>query len=110
MSDEVTDPNARPLREEPLVDIVQQELESIIPFTARVREAITELGEVVVLTARTFKRTVVPPWAFKEISYQIEMLGVRSLSMGGLIAIMVGLVLSLQFAFSLERFGIQHTV
>jgi phospholipid/cholesterol/gamma-HCH transport system permease protein len=110
VSDEVTDPNARPLPEEPLVDIVQQELESIIPFTARMREAITDLGEVIVLAGRTFKRFITPPYGIRDIAYQVELLGVRSLSMGALIAMVVGLVLCLQFAFFMARFGIQHTV
>jgi phospholipid/cholesterol/gamma-HCH transport system permease protein len=108
--EETTNPGAPAPEPEPLVDIVQQELESIIPLTARIREAITELGAVVMLTVRTFQRLVVPPFGLKEIAYQIEMLGVRSLSIGSLTAVFAGLVLSLQFAFFMARFGIQHTV
>jgi phospholipid/cholesterol/gamma-HCH transport system permease protein len=111
MSDEPTNPGLHvPTEPEPLVDIVQQELESIIPFTARVRETITDLGEVMLLGVRSIVRGFTPPFGFGEIAYQIEMLGVRSLSLGSLTSIFAGLVISLQFAFFMQRFGIQHTV
>jgi phospholipid/cholesterol/gamma-HCH transport system permease protein len=110
MSDESTNPGVPPTDDEPLVDIVQQELESIIPFTARVREAITEFGEVAVLGYRAFTRAFKPPFGLAEISYQLEALGIRSVSLGSLVSIFAGLVLSLQFAFFMARFGIQHTV
>jgi phospholipid/cholesterol/gamma-HCH transport system permease protein len=45
-----------------------------------------------------------------EIAYQVEVLGTRSVSIASLTAIFAGLVLSLQFAFFLARFGVQHTV
>jgi phospholipid/cholesterol/gamma-HCH transport system permease protein len=113
MSDEPTNPGMQalpPSEPQPLVDLVQQELESIIPLTARIREAITELGSVVVLSVRTLKLALTPPFGLKDIAYQIEMLGVRSLSLGALVAVFAGLVISLQFAFFMQRFGIQHTV
>ncbi len=40
----------------------------------------------------------------------MEQLGLRSLSIASLMAIFAGLVISLQFAFFLARFGVQHTV
>jgi phospholipid/cholesterol/gamma-HCH transport system permease protein len=40
----------------------------------------------------------------------VEALGVRSLSIATLTALFAGLVLSLQFAFFMARFGVQHTV
>jgi len=40
----------------------------------------------------------------------VVQLGVRSLSIASLVAIFAGLVISLQFAFFLARFGVQHTV
>jgi phospholipid/cholesterol/gamma-HCH transport system permease protein len=111
VSDEPTNPGLpAPSEPEPLVDIVQQELESIIPFTARVREAVIDLGELVLMGVRAMVRAFTPPFGFAEIAYQIEMLGIRSLSLGALTSIFAGLVISLQFAFFMERFGIQHTV
>lgn len=113
MKEEPTNPGTAPAPDHepaPLVDLVQQELESIIPLTARIREAVTELGSVVVLSVRSFRLAITPPFGFKDIAYQVEMLGVRSLSLGSLVAIFAGLVISLQFAFFMQRFGIQHTV
>jgi len=113
VSDENTNPGTVPGQEPehaPLSEIVQQELESILPLTARIREAVTELGEVVVLSVRSFRLALTPPFGFKDTAYQIEMLGVRSLSLGALVAVFAGLVISLQFAFFMQRFGIQHTV
>ncbi|HME90250.1 MAG TPA: ABC transporter permease [Myxococcaceae bacterium] len=82
----------------------------MLPFTGKLRRAIEQLGEVAVLLGRTIARAVKPPLALDAIAYQVEVLGVRSLSIGSLTAIFAGLVLSLQFAFFMARFGIQHTV
>ena len=95
---------------ESLGEVVQQELEAILPFTAKVRRAIEQLGEVAVLLARTAVRAVQPPFSLGAIAYQVEVLGLRSMSIVSLTALFAGLVLSLQFAFSMARFGIQHTV
>jgi len=95
---------------ESLGEVVQQELEAMLPFTAKVRRAIEQLGEVAVLLARTAVRAVQPPFSLGAIAYQVEVLGLRSMSIVSLTALFAGLVLSLQFAFSMARFGIQHTV
>ncbi len=96
--------------EESLGEVVQQELEAMLPFTAKLRGAIEQLGEVSVLLARTIARAVRRPFGLGAVAYQIEVLGLRSLSIASLTAIFAGLVLSLQFAFSMARFGIQYTV
>ncbi|MGQ0507791.1 MAG: MlaE family ABC transporter permease [Myxococcaceae bacterium] len=63
-----------------------------------------------VMLGRVMKRMVSPPFEPGAIAYQIEALGTRSLSIASLTAIFAGLVISLQFAFFLARFGVQHTV
>ncbi len=121
MSEDVTDPGAaqppsaepeKPPEEESqaLVDMVQQELESILPFTARVRQSMEQVGGIVLMAARALWRGVTPPFGFRELSAQVVALGLRSLSIASLTAIFAGLVISLQFAFFLARFGVQHTV
>jgi phospholipid/cholesterol/gamma-HCH transport system permease protein len=95
---------------ETLGEVVQQELEAMLPFTAKVRRAIEQLGEVAVLLARTVARAVQPPFSLGAIAYQVEVLGLRSMSIVTLTALFAGLVLSLQFAFFMARFGVQHTV
>jgi phospholipid/cholesterol/gamma-HCH transport system permease protein len=42
--------------------------------------------------------------------YQMEQLGVRSLGIAAATAVFVGVVMSIQFAFSLEKFGARDTV
>jgi phospholipid/cholesterol/gamma-HCH transport system permease protein len=93
-----------------LAEIVQQELEAILPFSARVKEGFTQLGGMVVMTGRALKRLVTPPFKLADVAYQVEVLGVNSLSIALLTAVFAGLVISLQFAFFLARFGVQHTV
>ncbi len=90
--------------------LVRQELVSILPFSARVRAALQEFGVMVLLFVRAARRAVTPPLELGELARQIELLGVGSLSIGSLTAVFAGLVLSLQFAYFLAKFGIQHTV
>jgi phospholipid/cholesterol/gamma-HCH transport system permease protein len=96
--------------DEPLGEVVQQELQAFIPFREKLKEGVEQMGGVVVMLLRTVSKALRPPYAPAEIAYQIEMLGVRSLSIATLTAIFAGLVISLQFAFFLSRFGVQHTV
>jgi phospholipid/cholesterol/gamma-HCH transport system permease protein len=91
-------------------DIVQQELVAIIPFTARVQEAFGAFGGLMVMLVRALRRAFTRPLSFGAVAYQIEMLGTRSLSIATLTAVFAGLVMTLQFAFFMARFGIQHTV
>lgn len=93
-----------------LLDLVQQELSTLLPWTARVRTSLTTLGEMSVLFARALVRAFQAPRSLGPIAAQVESLGVRSLSIASLTALFAGLVLSLQFAFFMARFGVQHTV
>jgi phospholipid/cholesterol/gamma-HCH transport system permease protein len=98
---------------EPLRELVQQELAnmaSMVPFSERVRQSLYDLGGMTVLFARAVARGLRPPYAPAELGRQIEALGSRSLSIATLTAVFAGLVISLQFAYFLARFGVQHTV
>ncbi len=90
--------------------MVQQELENILPLTARLRHGLMQLGGMSVMLAQSLARMFSRPVGTGEMSYQIEALGVRSLSIATLTAVFAGLVIALQFAFFLARFGVQHTV
>jgi phospholipid/cholesterol/gamma-HCH transport system permease protein len=98
------------LEQESIPELVQQELEAILPFTARFRRGLEQLGEVSVLLGRAVARALKPPFSLGAVAYQLEVLGLRSLSIASLTAIFAGLVMSLQFAFFMARFGVQHTV
>lgn len=96
--------------EEPLHQVVREELEALLPFSAKVRRALEQLGGMAVMFSRAVRRLFQRPIGLGEIAYQIELLGTRSLSIATLTAVFAGLVISLQFAFFLARFGVQHTV
>ena len=91
-------------------ELVQQELEAIVPFSARVRTFFLTFGGMLVMATRSMKRALTAPFRLGDIAGQVDALGVKSLSIGSLVAVFAGLVISLQFAFFLARFGLQHTV
>ncbi len=93
-----------------LAVMVQQELEDILPWTVRVRLAMEMFGAMVLMFFRAIARLFRRPFALGDIAAQVESLGVRSFSIATLTAVFAGLVLSLQFAYFLSRFGVQHTV
>lgn len=84
------------------------------PFLTRTKDSIARFfehfGQVSTLAgkaARSLFTTRFEPGAFV---YQIEQLGVRSLGIGAATAMFVGIVMAIQFAFSLEKFGAKDTV
>jgi len=95
---------------EPIHEVVRQELQAMLPFSERMRQGVEQLGGMAVLFGRAVRRGFQRPLAPAALAYQVEMLGVRSLSIAMLTAVFAGLVISLQFAFFLARFGIQYTV
>ncbi len=105
----MTEP-ARDAAGDDTLGVLQQELEAILPFSDKVRQFLTTLGGMAVMLGRVVARLFRPPFDAGAIAYQVEALGVRSLSIASLTAIFAGLVISLQFAFFLARFGVQHTV
>lgn len=99
-----------PLSEPNLSLLVRQELESIIPFSQRARALVVTLGGMSYMLVRGGARLVRRPYDLRALAQQVEALGTRSLSIATLTAVFAGLVLSLQFAYFLARFGVQHTV
>lgn len=91
-------------------EMVQQELSNILPFWDRVQESFGTFGSAMVMLVKAVRRTFSRPFAVGQIAYQVEMLGTRSLSIASLVAVFAGLVIALQFAFFLAKFGVQHTV
>lgn len=68
------------------------------------------LGQVSRLTARTFVRAFEPPLRLRELSDQIEAIGVRSISIVLLTAVFSSMVMTVQFALQLARFGAKEWV
>lgn len=87
------------------------------PLTEQVRELgarwlrfIEHVGAVLVLTQRTLVAVFTSRFELRLFVYQMEQLGVKSLGIAAATSIFIGIVMAIQFAFSLERFGARDTV
>ena len=80
------------------------------PAPERERRWLTQLGGITLMLWKTIVVSVKRPFSLRSIVTQVEALGVRSLSIATMTAVFAGLVISIQFAFFLARFGVQHTV
>jgi phospholipid/cholesterol/gamma-HCH transport system permease protein len=72
-----------------------------IPGLAGIRE----LGEMAVLFLRTCASIAKRPLEFRALVYQLNEMGVRSVAIACTTAVFTGMVMTVQFAFGLERFG-----
>lgn len=80
------------------------------PVFAKLERFISTMGGMTVLFAQSIKRTFHRPFRLGDVAFQIETLGIHSLSIAMLTATFAGLVISLQFAFFLAKFGVTDTV
>jgi len=64
-----------------------------------------QLGEVGVLGARTVRALFKKPFEGREIVRQLESLGVASMGIVTITSLFIGMVMSTQFAFGLQKFG-----
>jgi phospholipid/cholesterol/gamma-HCH transport system permease protein len=71
---------------------------------------IAETGGMSVLAGQTFYHAVTPPYNFRLLVAQMDHIAVRSVSIVGVAGLFVGLVLALQTAYGLARFGAKGTV
>jgi phospholipid/cholesterol/gamma-HCH transport system permease protein len=71
----------------------------------RVTRFIEHMGGISMLTARTAASIIRRPLEISATIYQIESLGVRSLGIVAVTSIFIGMVMTIQFAFGLQRFG-----
>ena len=80
------------------------------PFEHVILHSLDVLGEVTLLAGRTFSRAVKRPFGVQEIIAQIETIGLRSMSIVLLTAIFSSMVMTVQFALQLARFGAKEWV
>lgn len=66
---------------------------------------IENLGVIAHLTARTFRALLARPIEWRATVYQMEVIGVASVGIASVTAIFIGMVMALQFAHGLEKFG-----
>src|SRR5262249_8480241 len=76
----------------------------------RVRQFLEGLGSVAILAKNTFSTLFRSRFDAHEFLLQMESMGVRSLGIGCATAMFVGIVMAIQFAHSLEKFGAQDSV
>lgn len=74
-------------------------------YRARVLRLIENLGQVLLLSGRTFRTTFKRPLEIPATLQQAEALGVRSMGIVAVTSIFIGMVMTIQFAFGLQRFG-----
>ena len=72
---------------------------------ARVSVLLETLGEVALLATRTIRSATRRPLEFRALVYQIDALGVQSMGIVAVTSIFIGMVMTIQFAFGLSRFG-----
>jgi phospholipid/cholesterol/gamma-HCH transport system permease protein len=66
---------------------------------------LAHLGSIGILTSRSLRSIFRRPLEIRSTIYQIESLGVRSLGIVAVTSIFIGMVMTIQFAFGLQRFG-----
>ncbi|HVH43547.1 MAG TPA: ABC transporter permease [Labilithrix sp.] len=71
----------------------------------RGRHLLEHLGEVALLTLRTAKSIFRRPFEIPSTVLQLESLGVRSMGIVTVTSVFIGMVMTIQFAFGLRRFG-----
>jgi len=79
------------------------------PFFSRLLQRglnfLVHLGQIGRMTAEAFVAMWKRPFEFSSTIYQMEQLGVRSLGIACATALFTGMVMAVQFAFGLQKFG-----
>ncbi|GAC1357755.1 MAG: MlaE family lipid ABC transporter permease subunit [Polyangiales bacterium] len=66
---------------------------------------VDDLGATGLLAFRTARQLFAPPLEWRAIVYQMEAIGVASVGIASITAIFIGMVMAIQFAFGLQKFG-----
>ena len=71
----------------------------------RIEALIDQLGEIGILVSQTLRALVRRPFEIDATIYQLESLGVRSVGIVAVTSVFIGMVMTIQFAYGLARFG-----
>ena len=74
-------------------------------YLGRTTRFLEILGEISILTRQTLAAVLRRPFEIRATIYQIDSLGVRSLGIVAVTSVFIGMVMTVQFAFGLRRFG-----
>jgi phospholipid/cholesterol/gamma-HCH transport system permease protein len=66
---------------------------------------LNHLGRISTIFAQAIGAMLRRPLEFRAIIYQLESLGVRSVGIASVTAVFIGMVMAVQFAFGLQKFG-----
>jgi phospholipid/cholesterol/gamma-HCH transport system permease protein len=66
---------------------------------------LTHLGKMSTILAQALAAMFRRPLELRAIAYQMESLGVRSVGIASVTAVFIGMVMAVQFAFGLQKFG-----
>src|SRR6476659_3027127 len=66
---------------------------------------LNHLGAISTIFAQSLLAMLRRPFEFRAIVYQMESLGVRSVGIASVTAVFIGMVMAVQFAFGLQKFG-----
>jgi phospholipid/cholesterol/gamma-HCH transport system permease protein len=73
--------------------------------TDRLLSFMDHLGAFSLMSLRTARAFFTPPFDPRAIIYQIESVGVKSVSIASVTSVFIGMVMAVQFAISLQKFG-----
>lgn len=76
----------------------------------RLINAMNHVGGISTLTMRAVRALFTTRFELRAFLYQLEQMGVKSFGIAAATAVFVGIVMAIQFAFSLERFGARDSV
>jgi len=76
-----------------------------LKITARIKQFLSQTGELAFFAGRFFKEALRPPFEFKELLRQCYQVGNRSMTLVGVTGFIIGLVLTLQTRPTLQEFG-----
>jgi phospholipid/cholesterol/gamma-HCH transport system permease protein len=81
------------------------EPELIAIWRDRINHFVEHMGDIGSLTLGALKAAVKRPFETAELVRQMDSLGVRSLGIVAVTSVFIGMVMTIQFAFGLQRFG-----
>ncbi len=79
--------------------------QKVVPLGTRITALVDQLGEVALMSGRTLRALTKRPYEIRALFYQMEALGVQSTGIVATTSIFIGMVMTIQFAFGLQRFG-----
>ncbi|MGB0679861.1 MAG: MlaE family ABC transporter permease [Polyangiales bacterium] len=90
--------------------LVDPTVRSVQSMATRIAILIQHIGQVSLLTRDTLVALTTTRFEWRAWVRQIELVGVRSFGIAAATSIFVGVVMAIQFAFALEKFGAKDTI